>query len=349
MNRISGDSKVRIAVVGAGYWGPNLIRNVARLPQASLDCVCDQRPSRLERIRAQYPVRTVTTELNEVLADSAVDAVILATPPETHGEIGLEILESGRHLLVEKPMAMTAAEAERLVEEAAARELVLLVGHTFEFNAAVLKVRKLIAAGEIGDVYYLHSQRVNLGKVRTNCNALWSLAPHDVSIANFLFGERPLWVRASGYKFLDQELEDVVFLNLGYPQNRVAHIHVSWLDPDKVRRTTVVGSRKMIVYDDMSHDAKVKVFDKGVSKQAVTTEALEAPPFGEFVFLTHTGDVWIPKIDFAEPLHQEVAHFVACIQGREKPRTGGLNGLAVVRALEGAQESLARGGATVEL
>ncbi len=339
----------RVAVAGAGYWGPNLIRNIKSQRNARLEHICDHDPKRLERIRGLYPDTRLTLDLAEVLDDARVDAVVLATPAETHGELGLRVLRSGRHLLIEKPLALTVREAEALVEEAAARDLVLMVGHTFEYNAAVRKVRQLIEDGEIGEVYYLHSQRLNLGKVRQDCNSLWSLAPHDVSIANYLVGQPPEWVKASGYEFLQQGVEDTVFMTVGYPGRRVAHIHVSWLDPNKVRRTTVVGSRKMIVYDDMSAEAKVKVYDKGVEKAEPVAGDLQAPPFGEYQFLTRSGDIWIPKIDFGEPLQEEVSHFVACVEGRERPRTDGKNGLAVVRVLEAAQESLSRNGEQVEL
>ncbi len=340
---------LKVAVVGVGYWGPNLIRNVAQLPNASLECVCDHSQARLARIGDQYPAVTLTPHLTEVLSDSRIDAMILATPAQTHAELGLRVLDAGKHLLVEKPLAMTTREAEALVEKAEAKDLVLLVGHTFEYNAAVRKVHEIIRSDEIGSVCYLYSQRVNLGQVRNDCNALWSLAPHDVSIANYLIGESPEWVRATGYQFLGHGQEDVVFMDVGYPGNRIAHIHVSWLDPNKIRRTTVVGKEKMIIYDDMSNDAKVKVYDKGVSKVQAPSGALEAPPFGEFQFLTRTGDVWIPKIDFQEPLRVEVAHFVACVEGGERPLTGGLNGLAVVKALEAAERSLASGGSPIEV
>ncbi len=340
---------VGVAVVGVGYWGPNLVRNAAAVPGASLEWICDLRPERLERLRGSYPAARHTTDLEEVLASDNVGAVILATPAETHDEIGLEVLAAGKHLLVEKPLAMTVTGARALVDEAATRRLVLLVGHTFEYNAAVRKVRELIAGGEIGDLIYLHSQRVNLGQVRTGCNAMWSLAPHDISIANFLVGAPPVWVRAYGYRFLGQEHEDVVFLNIGYPDNRVAHIHVSWLDPNKVRRTTVVGSRKMVVYDEMSNDAKVRVYDKGVSRVMAPNGDAAAPPFGEFQFLTRSGDILIPRIDFTEPLGAEVRHFIACVEGREQPLTDGRSGLAAVQVLEAAQRSLDTGGTVVEL
>ncbi len=340
---------VKIAIVGAGYWGPNLIRNVESLPNADPEWVCDLDGSRLKRVGSQYPSIRVTTDLEEILRDRETEAVILATQAETHAELGLRILAAGKHLLVEKPMAMNTGEAEALVEKAEAEGLVLMVGHTFEYNAAVRKVRKLIEAGELGEVFYLYSQRVNLGKVRTDCNAMWNLAPHDVSIANYLVGESPAWVTASGYKFLNRELEDVVFMTIGYPQERVAHIHVSWLDPNKVRRTTIVGSKKMVVYDDMSTDAKVKVYDKGVEKVTPNGYDPVAPPFGEFQYLTRSGDVWIPKIDFHEPLHEEVSHFAACIERGEKPRTDGRNGLDVVKVLDAAQRSLENDGATIEL
>ncbi len=340
---------LQVGIVGAGYWGPNLIRNVARLPNAHPRWVCDLSRSCLSRIKDQYPSTSVTEDLEDLLGDEELAAVILATPTETHAELGLRILEAGKHLMVEKPLATTVRDARMLVERAEARELVLLVGHTFEYNAAVRKVRELIESGEVGEVYYLYSQRVNLGKIRDDCNAMWSLAPHDVSIANYLIGEAPAWVSAMGHRFLGRPIEDVVFLTAGYPGGRVAHIHVSWLDPNKIRQTTIVGSKKMVVYDDMSIDAKVKIYDKGVNKADGSRTAGTAPPFGEFQYLTRTGDLSIPRIDFREPLHEEVSHFVACVEDGAAPRTGGRNGLAVVEVLEAAQASLEAGGRTVEL
>lgn len=339
---------VKFAVVGAGYWGPNLIRNVIANPRAQLEMVCDLDPSRLAKIKESYPGIYLTTNLEEVLAADEVEAVINATASEHHYAIGKQALESGKHLLVEKPMAMSSREAEEMVALARERGLTLMVGHTFEYNAAVRKVKALMDEGELGEIYYLYSQRVNLGRIRTDCNAMWSLAPHDVSIANFLLGESPLWVRAHGYEVLDTGREDVVFMSIGYPGNRACHIHVSWLDPNKIRKTTIVGSKKMVVYDDVSTDAKVKVYDTGVNK--VPAGALTSMEnFGEFLYETRSGDVWVPKIDFKEPLREEIAHFVHCIQSGETPVSDGENGLRVVRVLEAAHRSLQDGGQVIDL
>jgi predicted dehydrogenase len=310
--------------------------------------VCDLDPSKLAKIKEAHPGVYLTADLEEVLAAGEVEAVINATASEHHYAIGKRILESNKHLLVEKPMAMSSREAEEMVTLARERKLTLMVGHTFEYNAAVRKVKALMDEGELGEIYYLYSQRVNLGRIRTDCNAMWSLAPHDVSISNFLLGESPLWVRAHGYELLDTGREDVVFMSIGYPGNRVCHIHVSWLDPNKVRKTTIVGSKKMVVYDDVSTNGKVLVYDTGVSKvPAGVLSSVES--FGEFLYETRTGDVWIPKIDFKEPLREEIAHFVHCIQTGETPLSDGENGLRVVRVLEAAHRSLQDGGQVIDL
>ncbi|UCE86758.1 MAG: Gfo/Idh/MocA family oxidoreductase, partial [Deltaproteobacteria bacterium] len=322
---------------------------LASLPDAELAAVCELDARRVAEIARQYPNVSVTQSFDDVVGDPSIDGLILATPASTHADMAIRALDAGKHVLVEKPLSLTVEEGARIVAEAERCGRVLLVGHTFEYNAAVRKVRELIAAGDIGELYYLYSQRVNLGRVRNDCNAMWSLAPHDVSIANFLIGEPPIWASATGHRFLENDREDVVFLNIGYPGGRIAHVHVSWLDPNKIRRTTVVGSEKMIVYDELSANAKVQVFDKGVSKVPLQGSDYAAPPFGEFQFQTRTGDIWIPNVDFAEPLRAEIAHFVDCINGRAEPLTDGHNGLAVVRVLAAAQESMENGGTPVDV
>jgi predicted dehydrogenase len=332
---------IRLAVVGAGYWGPNLVRNAASAPGAVLAAICDLDPSRLEAMGRRHPEATLTTDVKDVLDDDTIRAVIVATPAATHHELGMRVLEAGKDALVEKPLAMTVAECRDLVEAAERGGRVLMVGHTFIYNAAVRMIKELVDAGELGDILYIYSSRVNLGRIRPDVNALWNVAPHDISIVNHVLGEEPVRVRATGRAFLQPGIEDVVFAVFEYPGGTVAHVHASWLDPSKVRRTTFVGTRKMVVYDDVESEGKVKIYDKGVRRTGPEGE------YGEFQLRLHSGDIHIPKITFTEPLAEEIAHFVECVRERTRPRTDGRAGLAVVAALEAAQKSIARDGDAV--
>ena len=334
---------VGLAVVGAGYWGPNLIRNAAETAGASLEVVCDLDEERLKKIGRRHPEARLVRNLDDVLQDDAVDAVIVATPAATHHELALRALRAGKDVLVEKPLAMTTAEAKQLVAAADEGHRVLMTGHTFIYNAAVRFIRDLVVNGEIGEVLYIYSSRVNLGQVRKDVNALWNVAPHDVSIANWVLGETPLRARAVGRSFLRPDIEDVVFAVFEYPSGAIAHVHCSWLDPSKVRRTTFVGSKKMVIYDDVESEGKVKIYDKGVRRTGPDGE------YGEFQLKLHSGDIHIPKITFTEPLADECAHFVECVRTRAVPRTDGRAGLAVVAALAAAQQSLATGGTAVDI
>ncbi len=334
---------VGLAVVGAGYWGPNLIRNAAETPGAELRVVCDLDEGRLARIGRRHPGVKLVRTFADALSDPAVDAVIVATPAASHHELALAALAAGKDVLVEKPLTMNVAQSRELVRAADAGRRVLMTGHTFIYNAAVKYVRDLVDSGDIGDVLYIYSSRVNLGQVRKDVNALWNVAPHDISIANFVLGEAPHRVRAVGRSFLQPGIEDVVFAVFEYPGGALAHVHSSWLDPSKVRRTTFVGSRKMVVYDDVESEGKIKVYDKGVRRQGPDGE------YGEFQLKLHSGDIHIPKITFTEPLAEECAHFVECVRTRAVPRTDGRSGLAVVAALEAAQRSLAAGGDAVDI
>jgi predicted dehydrogenase len=252
-------------------------------------------------------------------------------------------MEAGKDVLIEKPMAMTVADCRDLIATAERTRRVLMVGHTFVYNAAVKSVKELVDAGEIGEVLYVYSSRVNLGRIRQDVNALWNVAPHDISIVNHVLGERPLKVRAMGRSFLQPGIEDVVFSMFEYPSGAVAHVHSSWLDPSKVRRTTFVGSKKMIVYDDVETEGKIKIYDKGVRRSTPDAE------YGEFQLRLHSGDIHIPRITFTEPLAEECAHFVECVRERTRPRTDGRAGLDVVAALEAAQKSVAAGGEAFEV
>lgn len=335
-------SQVNTALVGYGYWGPNLARNLARLPMSCLAAICDQDAARLAGVSQLYPNARPVRDFQALLGDSTIDAVVIATPAHTHYALVKEALLAGKHVLVEKPLAMKVAEGEDLVAVAARAHKVLMVGHTFEYNPAVHKIRELIKTGQVGEVYYIYSTRVNLGRVQSDLNVLWSIAPHDISILLYLLEAMPLEVSARGASYLKGEVEDVVFVDLLLPNNVLAHIHASWLDPSKVRRMTVVGSQKMIVYDDVADEGKVKVYDKGVYKKRDAA-------FGEFHYHLHSGDIYIPKIDMTEPLYNECAHFLECVREGKRPLTDGENGLRVVRVLEAAEASLRGHGVPVKL
>jgi predicted dehydrogenase len=328
-------------MVGYGYWGPNLVRSLDRASEAELVVACDIDEGNLERLRALYPDVSTTSDMEELLSDYDVDAVVIATSAPTHHSLAKQVLEAGLHCFVEKPLTLTSTDAEELVRLADAAGVVLMVGHLMEYHSAIEWIRDFIVGGGIGDVRYLYAQRLNLGKVRKEENAFWSLAPHDVSIALYLLGETPDRVTATGADYLQDGIHDVVFANLHFPSGKTANIHVSWLDPHKVRRLTVVGSEKMLVFDDMQGTEKVWIYDKGV-------EPAEALAYGEDLTLRF-GDITIPHIPMQEPLVREVVHFLECCVTGATPRSNGRNGLRVVRVLEAVDESMAAGGAPVEI
>ncbi|RIK42062.1 MAG: gfo/Idh/MocA family oxidoreductase [Chloroflexi bacterium] len=332
---------VRLAQIGYGYWGPNLARNFHQLAGAELAYVVDGNPEALDRAQRLYGCRTAD-EPKVMLADPAVDAVVIATPARTHFTLAQDALRAGKHVFVEKPLAMSTAEARTLIDLAATRQRVLMVGHVFEYNPAVRYIKEAIEAGELGEIFYLYSRRVNLGRVQSDVNALWSIAPHDISIALFLLGQLPEAVSCQGASCLNGIVEDVIFLTLHFPGDVLCHTHVSWLDPSKVRELTVVGSRKMIVYDDVSTEGKVRIYDKGVYRKG-------DPIYGEFQYRLHSGDILIPRIDMREPLQLECAHFIDCIRNGQQPQTDGENGLRVVAVLTAGQRSLEQGGSKVRL
>jgi predicted dehydrogenase len=335
---------INIAVVGLGYWGPNLARNVDHLPGARLHTLCDKRPDRLKQLTSQYPDKKVQTDYEAVLADREVEAVIIATPVHTHYKMTLAALRAGKHVLVEKPMAQTSTECRELITLAEIQQRTLMVGHVFIYNAAVQKVKEYIQSGELGEVYYIYSQRLNLGIIRQDVNALWNFGPHDISIICHWLETTPERVMARGYSYLQPGIEDVIFMNLDFPGGIGSNIHLSWLDPGKVRRMTVVGSEKMVVYDDVSAEAKITVYDKGVTKKSIEQASLgNFNSFGEFQLLLRAGDILIPKIKFVEPLKNECQHFVESIQTGQKPLTDGYDGLRVVQVLEVAQQSIQTG------
>jgi len=340
---------VNVSVIGAGYWGPNLIRNLVSLEQVRVVSICDRDPDRLAVFPRQYPTINLTNSFADVISDPDVDAVVIALPVELHYRFAKDALEAGKHVLVEKPICMTSDETTELIEIADKKSLTLMVGHTFEFNAAVHKLKQLVTDGTLGDTYYVYSQRVNLGRVRHDINAMWNLAPHDISIILHCLEREPVRVSAKGLIKLQDQIEDVVFMVLEFEDGLIAHIHNSWLDPNKIRKMTFVGSQKMVVYDDVSPDAKIQVFDKGIDKKNLAENMGSYDDFGKFQLIQRAGDLVVPKINFVEPLKLECTHFIECIENGKTPITDGRNGLRVVKVLEAAQESLRNGGKSVDI
>lgn len=331
---------LRLAQIGAGYWGPNLIRNFVQAEGVGSLTVCDREPARLEKIKRQHPHVKVTTEAAAVLSDPEIDGVILAVPASGHHRMAMRALSNGKHVFVEKPLAATLAEAEEMVNLARQERRILMVGHTFLFNVAVRRVKEYIDSGELGQIYYILAQRLNLGRVRDDVNAWWNLAPHDISIIHYWLGETPSRVTAKGFTFLQDGIEDVVFSSLDFSSGCAAHIHVSWLDPVKTRRVVVVGSKKMLVYDDVSSESKITLYDKGIDKKDIVRNLPDIESFASFHFENRYGEIRIPHLRFQEPLALECQHFVECIQEGKEPLTSGESGLDVVRVLEDAQRSL---------
>lgn len=336
-------SNIGVAVVGAGYWGPNLIRNMAEAPGSELRVICDQDEKRLKDVGRRYPGVRLVTNFDEVLRDPEIQAVVLATPASSHASLGVRAMEAGKDILVEKPLAVSSQECQTLKTCAERHGRILMVGHTFIYNSAVKAIKEIVDSGEIGEVLYVYSSRVNLGRIRQDVNALWNVAPHDISILNFVLGLEPLRVQALGRSYVQPGIEDVVFAVFEYPGGLLAHVHSSWLDPSKVRKTTFVGSKKMVVYDDVESEGKIKIYDKGVRRQTPEQE------YGEFQLRLHDGDIHIPKIRFTEPLAEECKHFVDCCRTRNRPLTDARAGMMVVAALEAAQESLRRGGESIDI
>jgi len=317
---------IRVSLIGLGNWGKNILRALVGLHRAQIAMICDLREDVLQSMLGIYPTLTGTRDAKK--ATEGVDAVIIATPSPSHYGIARMALEKGLHVFVEKPMAMKAREAEELVDLSEKKGLVLMPGHILLFHPGVRKLRELLEAGELGDPFYIYSQRTNLGVVRQDENVIWSLAPHDIYISNYLMGAEPVSARGFGRDFLQDGVEDVGFITLEYPGGRFAHIHVSWLDPKKTRRLTLVCSRKMAVLDDMEEEEKLKIYDKGVVAKLSPDDI---PPG---TFHIRYGDIHSPNLDKTEPLRAELAHFLDCVEGKAKPVADGRGGLAVVRVLE---------------
>ena len=322
---------VRVGVVGLGHWGPNLARNFDGLPGSELSWLCDASEEARERLAPSLRDARVTAELDDLLADPRLDAIALATPVSTHADLAARVLEAGKHCFVEKPLAERVADAERAVEAARIAQRVLMVGHLLEYHPGVLRLKEITDSGELGEIRYIYSNRLNLGVLREEENALWSLGAHDVSVLLALAGEAPHEVEARGESYMQPGVEDVVFCFLRFPSGLSAHLHLSWLDPHKERRFTVVGSRRMATFDDMELERKVTVYDKGFDERAGS--------YGEYI--TRSGDTWSPRIPNTEPLRAECEHFVTCVRDGATPRSDGESGLRVVRVLEALQDSLA--------
>jgi predicted dehydrogenase len=321
---------VRVGVVGLGYWGPNLARNFAAIPGCELAWLCDGDERARARLERAFPSARATGELGDLLADERLDAVVLATPVPTHAQLAIAVAGAGKHCFVEKPLATTAADAEQAVAAAERAGRILMVGHLLEYHPAVGRLKELIDSDELGGLYYIYGNRLNLGKLRADENALWSLGAHDVSVALHLIGEEPSECVAEGACYVREGVQDVVFCYLRFPSGIVAHLHLSWLDPHKERRITVVGARRMATFDDMLIEGKLTIYDKGFDE--------DTRSWGEYI--ARSGDTFSPRIPNVEPLRIECEHFIECVRTGATPRSDGHNGLRVVRVLEALQHSL---------
>jgi len=337
MDRVMPDRPLRVGVVGYGYWGPKLVRNFYEIPDAHLNWVVDRDATRLAKVSANYPgVRTITNFTDLLRSDA--DAVVIATPIRTHYALAKEALLAGKHVLVEKPLTSNSVEAEELAQLAEDRNLTLMVGHTFEYNAAIRRLREIVLSGELGKIYYVDAERLNLGLIQPDINVVWDLAPHDLSILLYVLGCDPIEVSARGGSHVRQGIHDVAYIEVRFPNNILAHLHLSWLNPCKVRRVTIVGSRKMVVCDDLSDGEKIRVYDKGVDCEYETDQ------FSDFHLQYRYGGVNIPYVPFQEPLRVQCEHFLASIRTGTRPQSDGRVGAKVVRILEQADKSLHNGG-----
>lgn len=332
-----------MAIVGCGYWGVNYLRVFNELPDTKVCLACDVSEDRLRTVRERFPLISTTKQLAEVLSSRWVDAVVVATPAESHHAIAAQCLAAGKHVLVEKPITTSVADAQALVRQAQQTQLVLMVGHTFMYNSGILKIKQLMGEADFGQLYYLHATRTNMGPVRGDVNALWDLGTHDVAIFNFLLDSVPAFVSAVASPVLGKQKQDVGFVTLRYANNVIANIHASWVDPNKVREVVVVGSRRRIVFDDLNNVERVRIFEKGLSA------TMEAGTYGEFRLIVHDGDIISPHVPPSEPLKNLAAHFLDCVSNGKRPLSDGRNGLDVVRVMSAIDRSMERQGAPVEV
>ena len=333
----------KIAVVGCGYWGPNLVRNFRSLPGVRVEVICDKNQARLDHVGQLYPEVEKTTDFSRITGDSSIEMVAIATSVCTHHSLARASLESGKHTFVEKPLAASVTECQDLVNLAGESSLTLMVGHTFVYTSTVRRIKEIVDAGEIGQLMYISCRRLNLGLFQKDINVAWDLAPHDISIVLFIMNMNPVSVNCQGKAHLSPGIEDITNISLSFPNGGFATIQSSWIDPRKVREITIVGTKKMIVYDDMEPLEKIKIYDKHVEK----------PPhydtFGEFQYSYHYGDILSPFVKLVEPLKVECQHFVDCVERKSRPDSSGHDGLEVVRILEAASQSLSNGGGTIQL
>ena len=333
---------VNIGQIGLGAWGRNLIRTFYNLPGVSVRIGCDSDSGRLSTISNSFPGINWTRDPVEVIGEPSLDAIVIATPPVTHFELASKAIEAGKDVFVEKPMVLDNENGRRLVTLAEQKKRILMVGHIMEYHPASLKLKEYIESDKLGKIYYLYSTRINLGKVRDIENSLWSFAPHDISLIMFLLDMSPVTVTATGASYIQNGIEDVSFMTLHFADGTMAHVHVSWLDPHKERKLTVVGSKMMAVFDDTRSSEKIWLYDKGVDTK------LDYATYGEYLSL-RAGDILIPRIDSTEPLQAECSHFIECIKNRSRPRSDGMDGLKVLNILTAAQKSMEQGGAPIEI
>lgn len=334
---------IKVGVVGCGYWGPNLIRNFNGLENAEVVYICDLNEERLAHLKKTYPMIKSTTNYDDLLKDSSVDAICIATPVFTHFPLAKKALDHKKHVLIEKPLTSNSEDALKLINLSEKNSLKLMVGHTFEYAPAVRMIKELINKNTLGKIFYMSSTRVNLGLFQDDINVVWDLAPHDISIMNYLLDDRPVSVNANGSANYKKKIEDIAFVAVHYPNNVIAHLHLSWLDPCKIRKLTIVGDKKMVVYDDLNPEEPIKVYDKGVEKQPYYDT------FGEFKLLYKFGDTYSPRIESSEPLKIECAHFIDCIKNGKEPGSSGHSGYHVVKTLEAAQISIENNGKSVPI
>ncbi|MBU0580435.1 MAG: Gfo/Idh/MocA family oxidoreductase [Candidatus Margulisbacteria bacterium] len=321
-----------VAVVGVGYWGPNLVRNLYKISGCVVKYCCDLDEKKLKNISLEYPTIKITTSYDEILNDSEIDAVVIATPVFSHFSLTKKALLAKKHCLIEKPMTYKLEEAEELLKIAKEKNLIIMVDHTFIYTGAVQKIKEMVKSGDLGKIYYFDSQRLNLGIIQPDVNVLWDLAPHDISIMNYVFNTNPISVTAVGSSHIQNKLEEMVHITVKYPNNLIGHIHVSWLSPVKIRQILIGGFKKMILFDDLSPSEKIKVYDKGIDINLSSETTLNP--------IYRSGDIYIPKIDQTEALLKECQHFIDCLNGKTQPIVSGEDGLNVVKILVSAEKSL---------
>lgn len=328
--------RVTVAQIGVGYWGPNLLRNLIANDRCDVKIVADISEKRLNFVKKMYPSVHLTSNSNFIFEDPEIEAVVIATPVAMHFDLSRKALEAGKHILVEKPMATTISEMQEIIDLAKQNSLVSMVGHTFLYNSAVRYLKGIIDSGELGDIRYIYSQRLNLGRIRSDVDALWNFAPHDISIIQYLLDNlTPISVKSHGMDYIQDGIDDVVFIDAVYPKKIMAHIHVSWLDPRRMRQLTVVGSNKMVIYDDIAEN-KIAVFDKGIDRIAILGENMDYDNNGFSRFVNRIGDVYLPKVDLKEPLKVEIEHFIECVQNGTQCITGSEHALKVVEIMSSA-------------